>query len=193
MSLQVSMVASRDPTSIETTPTPTIVSHLPPVTLYVKYTPTYPSSAPPICHLSSRWLNPELANKLIRHMTSLFSNGWPIVFDWVEYIKNELINDYCQLLNSTKDDTHNCGLEEVATPPSSSGGNGLFLRSLSEYNDITEYDRYQEHLEFISDTHECLICFENKQGLQFIEKCNQCEGLYCKECMNHYCQVFNNY
>lgn len=121
-------------------------------------------------------------------MMGLFMAGWPVVFDWVEYLKNEIVSDYCQLLN----DRNSTGSVEPLATPSSSPPNRMFLRSVSELNDLTEYDKYQLHLEFVIENHECMICYDTKLGSQFMEPCVQCTRTYCTDCMYHYCQVYKH-
>ena len=172
-----------------------IVSHLPPVTLYVRYNEHYPSHEQPHRHLSARWLNPALTDRMKPALDAIFIPGYPVVFDWVNYISSNLINDYCDLLAK-----HNDQSLEESSPicneprPTEPHPSQLLVRSISEFNDIEEYDHYETHREFLLSSHECSICFETKQGELFSDRCADCEGsgLYCRECVSQYCQVIMN-
>ncbi len=175
------------------------VSHLPPVTLYIRYNELYPSDKQPYCHLSARWLNPLYADKLQHILDSIFIPGYPVVFDWVTYISGNFINDYCNLLTKqsleetppTMDKPHPIEPHPIEPHPIEPHPNQLLVRSISEFNDIEEYNNYENHNEFIMANHECSICFDTKQGTLFTDPCIDCDGtgLYCIECVTQYCQV----
>jgi hypothetical protein len=156
------------------------VSHLPPVTLYIRYHDNYPSDLCPHFHVSSRWLNPKLTRSINHKMKELFIPGLPTVYDWIMYISNDLIDDYCHI-------QHGRGTNEMMVP-----SNKLFVRSLSEFNDVEEHDKFEEYKDFLSNRHECSICTDRKDGQYFCERCRECDdgsGLFCKDCVTEYCQV----
>ena len=79
-----------------TTPPLTEVTHLPEVTVYVKCPPTYPSLLPPDCHLSARWMDSKLTPALLSHLRDMFTPGCLVVYEWVMYLQDELVQDYCE-------------------------------------------------------------------------------------------------
>jgi E3 ubiquitin-protein ligase RNF14 len=96
------------------------------------------------------------------------------------YISNDLIDDYCHI-------QHGRGTNEMMVP-----SNKLFVRSLSEFNDVEEHDKFEEYKDFLSNRHECSICTDRKDGQYFCERCRECDdgsGLFCKDCVTEYCQT----
>lgn len=182
----------------------TLVTHLPCVTLYVLYPENYPSQQCPVFHLSARWLNQRSAAPLGEKLKALFTPGWPVVFEWINYIATELVSDYCKIQNVFPS-TDNIGtaatnssafLSQQQGPGLTNelvteGPHQLFLQSLSLCNDLVEHDQYEQHQLFLLESHECGICYERKQGVEFCDPCPGCEGggLFCKDCIAHYCQV----
>lgn len=158
----------------------TSVSHLPAVTLYVRYHDGYPSHSAPHFHLSSRWLNHKYLEPLNSKMKEQFTPGWPVVYDWITYIAGDLLKDYCSIQTS-----------EVSQPINARHVNQIFVRSISEFNDVEEHDQYENHKKFMTTKHECGICIEFKYGEQFCPPCKDCDGpgLFCKACLVEYCQV----
>ena len=114
-------------------------------------------------------------------MHELFNPGWPVVYDWILYITNDLLKDYCNI-EGTDIDTQPVQTRHI---------NQIFVRSISEFNDVEEHDQYENHKRFLTDKHECGICTELKYGEQFCDPCKECDGpgLYCKSCISEYCQV----
>ena len=177
--------------------------HLPSVTLYIHYPDNYPSQLCPIFHLSARWLDQKHVAPLGEKLKALFTPGWPVVFEWTNYIATELVSDYCKVqINSLSTDIRTAATNSSAPhtqqqKPSSADhlvtecSHQLFIRSLSQCNDLMEHDQYEQHQLFLHESHECAICCERKQGAEFCEACQGCkgEGLYCKDCVAHYCQV----
>ena len=159
------------------------VTHLPNLTLYVRYPDDYPSQSCPVFHLSARWLsgNQKHMASLRENLGALYTPGWPVVFEWISYLSNELAREYCKL---QQNDTSDLG-----------DSSKLFLRSVSQGADIVAHDEYQKHQLFLQETHECVICCEMKQGKLFSERCQSCEeegGLCCRDCLSHYCQVMDS-
>ena len=70
------------------------VTHLPEVTLYIKCPSSYPSLTPPDCHLSARWMDSKVTPHLVEHLSGMFVPGCPVVYEWVLYLQDEIIQDY---------------------------------------------------------------------------------------------------
>ena len=107
----------------------------------------------------------------------LFTPGWPTVYNWVTYINSDLLSEI-----------EGGGAQEEH--PTSS--RHLFLRSISEFNDVEEYDKYENHKQFLAEKHFCGVCFEEKYGSQFVEKCQECKDesiLFCENCVRGHCEV----
>ncbi len=174
------------------------VTHLPPVTLYVRYTPLYPSSEPPFCHISARWLNPGYTDRLTDKLKGMFTPGCPIVFDWISYIGGSLLDDYCQLLNDTQvlEEPHpqqEPRPQQELRPQQEPHPCQIFVRTISELNDVEHYNQLECHKEFLSTLHECSICLGEMRGEECIEPCEGCGqevgSVYCRSCVTEYCLV----
>ena len=173
------------------------VTHLPNLTLYVRYPVNYPSTTCPVYHLSARWLNPTHTATLGEKFEALFTPGWPVVFEWINYLSTELAEDYCKLQQATPPTTTNtatsttCTVSEGNELVNTGSPSKLFIRSISQGEDIVAHDEYQKHQWFLQDYHECDICCERKQGTLFGDPCSSCEEgeVFCRDCLAHYCQV----
>ena len=179
------------------------VTHLPPITLYVRYHNQYPSNRHPHCHISGRWLDKVTSDVITSKLYDMFIPGWPIVYDWVTYILSNVVEDYCMLQQtSIRSDmmTSRVGLEEEGskneevTQTVARHCNQVFARSISEFNDVEEHDHYELFKAFQLNKHECCICCDVKIGDAFCDPCVGCEGsgLFCKACVAKYAQVCVN-
>ena len=72
------------------------VTHLPEVTLYIKFPPSYPSHSSPECHVSARWMDPTVASILLDNLRGRFEPCCPVVYEWIMYLQDDMIRDYCQ-------------------------------------------------------------------------------------------------
>ena len=73
------------------------VTHLPDVTLYVSYPPSYPSHSLPDFHISASWMDTSVVPLLSDHLKGLFVPGCPVVYEWIVYLQDNLVQDYNQL------------------------------------------------------------------------------------------------
>lgn len=80
----------------ERVPRTTSVTHLPPLSLFVRYHAAYPSRTPPTLHLSARWLDSKLLHFAVERMKQMFSAECPIVFDWINYLQDEFLLEYIE-------------------------------------------------------------------------------------------------
>lgn len=80
------------------------VAHLPEVTLYINYPPTYPSHSPPDFHVSARWMDSNMAPPLSDHLKGLFVPGCPVVYEWVMYLQDDLVRNYSELCGGAMSD-----------------------------------------------------------------------------------------
>jgi E3 ubiquitin-protein ligase RNF14 len=206
------------------------ITHLPPLTLFVRYLPSYPSHTTPILHLSARWLDNRVAGFAVERMHQMFTPECPVIFDCINYLQNEFIAEYIKQQTQGQDTTasgtsktfqssstnpsnsanskqsvaneqsfpessatkFNATVSKASThsqaPPDQHAGQ-IFLRSISQFNDVEEYDRYECHREFLQSKHECTICFLLVDGERLSEPCLACGGAFCKQCLVTYCQT----
>ena len=116
----------------------------------------------------------------------MFTPGWPVVFEWISYISASLLDNYCQLLNDTR-------VLEKPHPQKESHPCQIFVRTISELNDVEQFDQFECHKEFLSTLHECSICLGEMRGEECIEPCEGCGqgagSVYCRPCVTEYCLV----
>lgn len=175
------------------------VTHLPAVTLYVKYLPGYPSRNPPIFHISSIWLDPKFSEQINEQLLERFMPDFPVVYEWALFLQDELVETYSQQQMQARvflEQAHS--QEEIKKEEDSDGATAepskkdpcqIFLRSSSLLNEIEEFDSYQKHREFQQSEHVCGICCLSSMGSGVCSPCEMCGLLYCKDCLKGYCQV----
>ena len=175
------------------------VTHLPAVTLYVKYPPDYPSRNPPVFHISSVWFDPKFSQQINKQLLERFSQDFPVVYEWTLFLQDELVEAYshqqmrARVLLEQAHDHEEMNKEgdgnDATAEPSMKDPCQIFLRSSSLLNDIEEFDSYQKHMEFQQSEHECGICCLSFTGSGVCRPCEMCGLLYCKDCLKGYCQV----
>ena len=169
------------------------VAHLPEVTLYIKYPPDCPSRNPPTFHVSSCWLDPSLSQCINEKLLQSFTPDYPIVYEWIMFLQDELVELYSQQQEQKMDESQGAEGDESdgAMVESSQQTHPcrIFLRSSSLLNDVEEFDSYQKHREFQESEHECAICCLTLAGSAVCRPCEMCGLLYCKDCLKGYCQV----
>ncbi len=70
------------------------VTHLAGVSLYIKYSPSYPSNCPPQCHLSACWMEPQGVISVLENMRGMFEPHCLVVYDWIMYLQDDMVQDY---------------------------------------------------------------------------------------------------
>ena len=165
------------------------VSHVPVVTLYIKYPKTYPSHQPPDFHVSAWWLDPKSDSFTRDQLLHIFAQDCLVVYDWILYIQNDLIKEYSHFQTKSTD------VGEVLNPPEISSKETvrhpcqIFLRSSSQLNDMEEYDCYENHKDFQQSRHECVVCVRSFVGADMCPPCDACGLVCCKQCTVDYCKV----
>ena len=175
------------------------VTHLPAVTLYIKYPPDYPSRNPPIFHISSIWFDPKFSKQINKQLLERFTQDFSVVYEWTLFLQDELVEAYSQQQIQARallEQAHS--QEKINKEGDGKGATAelskkdpcqIFLRSSSLLNDIEEFDSYQKHREFQQSEHECGICCLTFMGSGVCRPCEMCGLLYCKDCLKEYCQV----
>ena len=173
--------------------TTTTVTHLPPLSLFIRYHSAYPSRGPPIFHLSGRWVDSEKCRFATETMRGMFTADCPVVFDWINYLKDEFLSEYVEWKQSQEGEKGEREKNSLPPLPQQSPATKhhcqVFLRSTSQFNDIEAFNEYECHREFLRSKHECSICFLQVPGEEFSEPCTQCGQAFCSQCLLSYCQV----
>jgi hypothetical protein len=122
----------------------TEISHLPPITLRVKYKTIYP----PDYSISCDYLTSDQLLSIVEQMDSMVTPGEVIVFNWIELIKDyfyQMNNQLALLSNeSSRDD------RRFTTNYDQIGAKRI-------YEQLMEYDRMQTQVEFDQTYHSCPI------------------------------------
>ena len=164
-----------------------LVDHLPPVTLFIRYPTDYPSSAPPDFNLVSRWLDSLYLDVVAMKLHEMFVPGCTIVYDWVCFIQENLIEMYAfsqqksipsspPEANPTISQPQDAGLTEKHPLQ-------IFVRSSSIMTDVEEYNEFESHNAFLQSKHHCPLCFCEQLGTEFPEVKLECGHLFCTECI----------
>ena len=134
-------------------------------------------------------------------LKELFTPDSPVVFDWVNFIQDELATHYSayQLQIATNIPPESTDAKCEASPTEAGIGDSaveskqhpcqIFLRSTSQFDDMEKFDLFESHKEFLQGKHECGICFQLVSGEDFCEPCHTCSQLFCRQCVTEYCQV----
>ena len=70
------------------------VTHLAGVSLYIKYSPFYPSHSAPECHLSACWMELQGISSVVQHMQEMFLPDCLVVYQWITYLQDDMVLDY---------------------------------------------------------------------------------------------------
>ena len=180
-------------------PRVTEVTHLPPLTLYVKYHKYYPSRRCPDFHVSARWMDKKATDAVGSKLREAFvpGEGSVVVFDWLAFLHDDVIRECCCFppegcLGSIGG---NSGSQEAGAEEKLSSRHPcqVLLRSGSQMDDMEAYDQLQCLREFQLGRHSCVVCLDELPGTDFVPPCDMCSGLICKDCLLHYCEVFFEY
>lgn len=93
------------------------VAHLAEISLYIKYSPSYPSHSPPDFHLSACWMEPQAMSSVLEHMQGMFVPQCLVVYDWIMYLQDDVVQDYIhhQGLGESKGDRLSVRIKLLST------------------------------------------------------------------------------
>jgi hypothetical protein len=124
------------------------LSHLPPITLRVKYKTSYP---PDYC-ISCDYLTSDQLLSIVNQMDSMSKSGEEvIVYSWIELIKDYFYQMDNQLILSSNESSRND--QRFTTNYNQIGSKRI-------YEQLVEYNRMQIQLEFDQTNHCCPIWYE---------------------------------
>lgn len=180
------------------------LSHVPPVVLSCTFPASYPAFSAPHCTLQSAWLDEYQLGLLLENLDAIWQPGEEVVFVWTEWLRENtmplLLNEGDSGDNDSDQTQGGSSVlevqmeemekrkEAVADSRVGSRVEGL-LRAISGLRNtnqdllhLVRYDRERKWETFLLESHECLLCFDEKEGDEFIalECCGQA---YCKECL----------
>ena len=172
-----------------------LVDHLPPVALFIRYPTNYPSTVPPDFNLSSRWLDSLYLDLIAVKLHEMFVPGCTIVYDWVCFIQENLVEMYAasqqQSLPSLSQPA--AAIPTENQPPDAAVTEKhplqIFVRSSSIMTDVEEYNEYENHNTFLQSKHNCPLCLCEQLGSEFPEVKLSCGHLFCTECISAHVKV----
>jgi len=128
--------------------TSTELSHLPPITLRIIYKQTYPEIDPPLYCISCDYLTCDQLLLLVNQMDRMWKSGEVIVYTWIEFLKDYFYNMNNQLILSSIESSIND--QRFLTNYNKIGSKRI-------YEQLIEYNRIQDQLEFEQTNHICPI------------------------------------
>lgn len=146
------------------------LSHLPPITLFAKLTPNYPTSDPPEVRLESRlgWLSKDLIVELEQEAAKLWedSGRCQILFAYIDHVQQaaERGFDIC------------------------SSADGCLVLSSSFESDLVGYDAQKKQELFEAGTYDCGVCLDRKKGSMCYQM-KRCGHIFCRQCLQDF---YNN-
>jgi hypothetical protein len=162
------------------------VEYLVPLRLAVTLPDTYPSESAPSYTLSSIWLNKLQLNQVCAKLDDLWAENFnmPVLFTWLEWLKTELV----EYLDLVEDDSR-----LICTPLSedvedSSRAVCAFRDSEQFIYEFLRHNYVEEMNEFGRSMQTCLICFDEKPGVEF-HRLGECRHHFCAACLGSMCQM----
>ncbi|XP_078163076.1 NDR1/HIN1-like 8 isoform X1 [Carex rostrata] len=159
------------------------VTYLPPIILTIVLPKSYPSHHSPYFTISTQWLDKSRILSLCAMLDTIWRDqpGQEVVFQWTEWLHGSALS-------------HLGFAEEVALW----GPNDNMV--LTDYRAISEnvvpervipflmgYNEKKCHEAFLSNIHQCLICFSEYLGSEFIKL--PCQHIFCSNCMETYSKM----
>ncbi|KAJ4746428.1 E3 ubiquitin-protein ligase RNF14 [Rhynchospora pubera] len=159
------------------------VNYLPPMVLKVLLPKSYPSHHPPYFTITTQWLDKVRVSSLCAMLDAIWRDqpGQEVVFQWTEWLHGSALS--------------HLGFTEEVTLWSPHDNQMLAdCRAISE-NVVPEraipilmgYNEKKCHEAFLSNMHQCLICFSEYLGSEFIKL--PCQHIFCSNCMETYSKM----
>ncbi|VAH36231.1 unnamed protein product [Triticum turgidum subsp. durum] len=161
------------------------VEHLPPILLTCLLPSSYPSHQPPFFTLSTEWLDKVMLSSLCHMLDMIWEEqlGMEVVYQWVQWLQssslsylgfdNEIVLSKGDL-TCVEDGGDNRACPDDAPPD-------LTIPRIIRYNDD------KRHEAFLHGIHDCMICFSELPGVDFIKL--PCHHFFCQKCMQTYCKM----
>ncbi|XP_047069314.1 E3 ubiquitin-protein ligase RNF14-like [Lolium rigidum] len=161
------------------------VDHLPPILLTCYLPPSYPSHQPPIFTISTEWLGKVKLSSLCQMLDMIWEEqqGMEVIYQWVQWLQNSCLSHLGfsdEIILSKGDLTCDEDGEDKRACPDDSAPDVIIPR-------IMRYNDDKRHEAFLHDIHDCMICFSEYPGVDFIML--PCHHLFCRKCMQTYCKM----
>ncbi|XP_053145935.1 E3 ubiquitin-protein ligase RNF14 [Hemicordylus capensis] len=182
------------------------VCFLPPIVLNFELPADYPSTAPPVFALSSKWLSLLQLSALCKHLDNLWeeNQGCVVLFAWIRFLKEETLaylnitSPYKPKIYDHRKEPNITNKEEVCYSIAASATaqeETLDVRAVQDVEslsslirEILDFDRAQGEKCFNNKMYLCNICFSEKLGKECMYFMD-CRHVYCKACLKDYFEV----
>ncbi|KAJ3707038.1 hypothetical protein LUZ61_010743 [Rhynchospora tenuis] len=160
------------------------VKYLPPIILNCILPKSYPSHHAPCFTISAPWLNKLQVSSLSKALDSIWREqiGEEVIFQWTEWLHNSSLAylGYDEgVVLVIPDDEIFCTGDDLVT---------LRNDALEKIIHIMmSYNEERCHDAFLNNAHQCLICYNEFSGLEFIKL--PCQHFFCSKCMETYAQM----
>ena len=127
---------------------PNEISNLPPVRFHLEFPSTYPEKNPPIYLISCDYLPSSTLIEIADRLDNVWTPNEPIVFTWIELIKEDLAKRYERFYLSSDDD-------EREDPRIFTNYHRIGWKAI--FDQLIEYDRVENSFQFDKSIHICPI------------------------------------
>lgn len=162
------------------------LQYLPPITLSFSLPLNYPNNQKPDFTVSAEWLTKEKLSIICKELDELNESnaGFPCIFALCNWIQ---VDCFSILFNDNNIHLHQLSENDQVNYPDD--------RAIPQCKNIQDtimslvaYDKHEKHIKFKQLSHTCNLCFEEKQGKEFVMlPC--CENYLCSECLRHMCST----
>eukprot|EP01026_Neomeris_dumetosa_P076861 TRINITY_DN82777_c0_g1_i10.p1 TRINITY_DN82777_c0_g1~~TRINITY_DN82777_c0_g1_i10.p1 ORF type:complete len:570 (-),score=70.59 TRINITY_DN82777_c0_g1_i10:386-2095(-) len=189
------------------------ISYLPKAELWLRLGPSYPRQQPPEFEIEALWLNQQQMQSIKEKFLEIWKEkqeeeqGSVVIFEWVDWLSSSVLEylgcDRVMCIESSQEYGGLVDEEEIAPERgrlatlggATSGGfdaqgNSTQFEDLAEqvFVQLLRFDNVLKTKHFNSTLHTCLICFDNKQGSDFI-RLEDCIHKFCLECLMSHCKL----
>ncbi|CAN6240719.1 unnamed protein product [Urochloa humidicola] len=159
------------------------VQHMPPISLTCLMPKSYPIHHPPYFTLSVQWLDSVKISSLCHMLDSIWAQqpGQEIVYEWVQWLQSYALS------HVGFGDGIIIRQSDMMISPVDVRAVGKTVSVESVVQCLISYNEEQCHESFLNGLHDCMICFSEHPGLDFIKL--PCLHYYCRRCMEIYSKM----
>ncbi|CAL5025683.1 unnamed protein product [Urochloa decumbens] len=159
------------------------VQHLPPMVLTCLMPLSYPSHHPPYFTLRVEWLDSVKISSLCHMLDSIWAQQpeQEIVYEWVQWLQSYALS------HVGSGDGIIIRQSDMIINPLDVRVVGKIVSAESVVQCLISYNEEQCHESFLNGLHDCMICFSEHPGVDFIKL--PCLHYYCGRCMETYSRM----